>query len=255
MTAAISTIWSKHMTKFVRNGEEWMATLFSPILWILLFGAGMKSMMGDMRLAGTDISYIAFMAPGIVALTAISGAVNGGATLLDEKLRGILKEYLVAPIPRLSILLGNMLSNVTKSLLQAVIILLVALLMGAAIVGNVAGWLLGLVLVVAFALGFVGIASGVAMKAPNTGAYHALIFLLNLPLLFASNALYPISIMPTWLKVIAHINPTTYAIDLTRYLWFGAATTLNPILSTTVILLWAVLGTWLGYAAFKNAIK
>ena len=255
MTVAISTIWSKHMTKFVKNGEEWMATLFTPVLWILLFGAGMKAMMGNMQLAGTDISYIAFMAPGIVALTAISGAVNGGATLLDEKLRGILKEYLVAPIPRLSILLGNMLSNVTKSLLQAIIILLVALLMGAAIAGNLIGWLLGLALIMAFALGFVGIASGVAMKAPNTGAYHALIFLLNLPLLFASNALYPISIMPTWLKVVSYINPTTYVIDLTRHLWFGAATTLNPFLSIAVIVLWAMLGTWLGYAAFKNAVK
>jgi ABC-2 type transport system permease protein len=255
MTAAISTIWSKHMTKFVKNGEEWMATLFMPILWILLFGAGMKAMMGDMPLAGTNLSYIAFMAPGIVALTALSGAVNGGATLLDEKLRGILKEYLVAPIPRLSILLGNMLSNVTKSLLQAIIILVVAVLMGAALSGNVLGWLLGLALMIVFALGFVGIASGVAMRAPNTGAYHALIFLLNLPLLFASNALYPIDLMPTWLKVVAYINPTTYIIDLTRNLWFGAPATLNGFLSLAVVIFWGLLGTWFGYWSFKKPVK
>ncbi|MFN2291451.1 MAG: ABC transporter permease [Anaerolineae bacterium] len=255
MTTAISTIWSKHMTKFVKNGEEWMATLFMPILWILLFGAGMKAMMGDMPLAGTNIAYIAFITPGIVALTALSGAVNGGATLLDEKLRGILKEYLVAPIPRLSILLGNMLSNVTKSLLQAVIILLVAVLMGAALTGNPFGWLLGLVLMLVFALGFVGIASAVAMRAPNTGSYHALIFLLNLPLLFASNALYPLQIMPTWLKVVSYINPTTYIIDLTRGLWFGTPMALNGLLSVGVVLAWGFLGTYLAYFSFSRAVR
>ncbi len=255
MATAISTIWTKHMAKFVKNGEEWLATLFMPILWILLFGVGMKSMMGDMPLAGTSVSYIAFIAPGIVALTALSGAVNGGATLLDEKLRGILEEYLVAPIPRLSILLGNMLSNVTKSFLQAVIILVVAVLLGAAVSGNVLGWLLGLALVAIFALGFVGIASGVAMKAPNTGAYHALIFILNLPLLFASNALYPIDLMPTWLKVVSYINPTTYIIDLSRNLWFGVPTTINGYISVAVVVVWGLLGTWVGYAAFKNSVK
>jgi len=255
MAAAIATIWSKHMNKFVKNGEEWMATLFMPVLWILLFGAGMKAMMGNMSLAGTDLPYVAFMAPGIVALTALSGAVNGGATLLDEKLRGILKEYLVAPIPRLSILLGNMLSNATKSLLQAIIILVVAVLIGASLTGNILSWLLGLALMLVFALGFVGIASGVAMRAPNTGAYHALIFILNLPLLFASNALYPIDIMPTWLKVVSYLNPTTYIIDLTRNLWFGAATTINGWLSVGVVLVWGLLGTWLGYVSFKRSVR
>ena len=174
---------------------------------------------------------------------------------MDEKLRGILKEYLVAPIPRLSILLGNMLSNVTKSLLQAIIILLVAVLMGAALTGNALGWLLGLALMVVFALGFVGIASGVAMRAPNTGAYHALIFLLNLPLLFASNALYPIDLMPTWLKVVSYLNPTTYIIDLTRNLWFGAPATLNGLLSVAVVVVWGLLGTWFGYFSFKRSVK
>jgi ABC-2 type transport system permease protein len=255
MATAIATIWTKHMSKFVKNGEEWMATLFMPILWILLFGAGMKAMMGNMPLAGTSISYIAFIAPGIVALTALSGAVNGGATLLDEKLRGILKEYLVAPIPRLSILLGNMLSNVTKSFLQAIIILVMAVLLGAAFSGNALGWLLGLVLMAVFALGFVGIASGVAMKAPNTGAYHALIFILNLPLLFASNALYPISLMPTWLKVIAYVNPTTYIIDLTRNLWFGTPASIHGWISVAVILFWGLLGTWFGYRAFQSSVR
>jgi len=121
--------------------------------------------------------------------------------------------------------------------------------------GNVLGWLLGLALMIVFALGFVGIASGVAMRAPNTGAYHALIFLLNLPLLFASNALYPIDLMPTWLKVVSYINPTTYIIDLTRHLWFGAPATLNGLLSLAVVIVWGLLGTWLGYWSFKKSVK
>jgi ABC-2 type transport system permease protein len=243
------------MSKFFHNGEEWMATLFMPILWLLLFGAGMKAMMGNVPLAGSQITYIAFIAPGIVALTALSGAVNGGAALLDEKLRGILKEYLVAPIPRLGILVGHMLGNVTKSMMQAVLILLIAILMGAALTGNALGWLAGLTLTAVFAIGFVGIASGVAMRAPNSGAYHALIFILNLPLLFGSNALYPIELMPTWLKIVSYINPTTYIIDLSRHLWYGAALTLNPWLGCLIIVAWGLLGTWLGFRAFQRSVR
>ena len=83
---------------------------------------------------------MSFMVPGIVALSALGGAVGGGSVWLTERLRGIVKEYLVAPIPRLSILMGNALSTTTKSLFQAIIILIVGLLMGARLSSNPLGW-------------------------------------------------------------------------------------------------------------------
>src|SRR5215216_5325477 len=143
---ATATIWSKHMIKFFHNREELGGLLLQPILWVALFGVGMGALVGSV--GGSD--YMSFMLPGILALTALGGAVGGGMALLDERLRGVLKEYLAAPIPRLSILLGNAASTVTKALFQAAIILLVGALMGAYITPNPLGWLALIVLLTLF---------------------------------------------------------------------------------------------------------
>src|SRR5690349_17591033 len=126
MMSATYTLWHKHMLKFVRNGEETFGLLLQPIILIVLFGIGMRSMIGS-ALPGVG-DYMVFIAPGIITVTVLTGAISGGATLLDERLRGILKEYVVAPIPRLSILAANALSTVTKAMVQAVIVTLIGVL-------------------------------------------------------------------------------------------------------------------------------
>ncbi len=217
MNAAF-VLWNKQMHKL--SMEETFGLLIQPILWVVLFGIGMKGIVGAAVPGGDDL-YIAFMAPGIVALSALGGAIAGGSVWLDERLRGIVKEYLVAPIPRLSILLGNALTIVTKSLFQAIVIFVVGVLMGAQVALNPPGWLGGVVLVAGFGLGFAGIALAVASKTDSPGAYHSLIFLLNLPLLFLSNALYPLSALPQWMQVAARLNPTSYVVDGIRQMVLG----------------------------------
>src|SRR5688500_13138376 len=227
---ATITIWSKHMTKFFHNREELGGLLLQPILWVALFGAGMGALVG--RVGGSD--YMSFMLPGILALTALGGAVGGGMALLDERLRGSLKEYLAAPIPRLSILLGNAASSTTKALFQAAIILVFGASMGARVTTNPLGWLALLVLLTLFTLGFAGIALAVAARSSSIMGYHGMIFLFNLPLLFASNALYPLDRMPGWIKAIALVNPTTYLIDSLRGLAFAGTATIALPLSFTL---------------------
>jgi len=259
MSAAL-TIWNKHMLKLIAQKELAIGTLFQPILWVVLFGTGMKSIMGAAIPGGSDL-YIAFMVPGIAALTAMSGAIEGGLQWVEERISGVVKEYLAAPIPRISILLGNAMSTVTKSLVQSVIIILIGLAMGAAIKLAPLGWLGGLALIAFFALGFAGIGLAVASKAPNTMAYHMLIFMLTLPLLFVSNALYPLNTMPAWMRVAAQINPITYVNDGIRQMVFQNGVALSggdPIplwLCFVVAAVFAVLGMLAAYLAFKRAIK
>jgi ABC-2 type transport system permease protein len=198
---------------------------------------------------------MSFMLPGIIALSALGGAVGGGMILLDERLRGIVKEYLAAPIPRLSILLGNAASTATKAMIQAILMLLVGILMGARLGGNPLGWLLALGLVALFALGFSGIALAIAAVSRSMMGYHGLIFLFNLPLLFASNALYPLSVLPNWMQALVILNPVTYLIDAIRALAFGAQPTLNLGLSVAVVALFAVLGVWLALKSFQHTIR
>lgn len=247
---ATFTIWSKHMAKFARNGEESVGLALQSILWVLLFGVGMRGMVG--QVGGKD--YMSFVLPGIIALSALGGAAGGGMMLLDERLRGIIKEYLVAPIPRLSILLGNAASTATKALLQALIMLVAGILMGAHVSGNPLGWLGAVVLVALFALGFAGLALAVAAQSRTIMGYHGMIFLFNIPLLFASNALYPLQVLPNWMRWLVLVNPTTYLIDAIRALAFGVPADIALPISTGVIILFAVACTWLALASFRKSI-
>jgi len=258
--AATFTLWNKHMRKFLANPEEMFGLMIQPILWVVLFGVGMKSMMSE-NMPGSGASYVTFMLPGIVALSALGGAIGGGSEWLTERLRGIVKEYLVAPIPRISILMGNALSTMTKSMFQAVVILIVGVLMGARLTANPLGWLGGLVLVAGFGLGFSGLALSMASQTDSPGAYHAMIMVFNLPLLFLSNALYPLATMPAWMRIGSLINPTTYTIDGVRQMMFRDTTTLaggDPLplwLCWVVVLAFAGLGMWMAHSAFRESIR
>jgi ABC-2 type transport system permease protein len=259
MSAAI-TLWNKQMMKSIRNSQEMVGMLIQPVLWVVLFGVGMGSLIGPAMPGGEDF-YITFMLPGIIALTASGGAIGGGSVWLMERIQGIVKEYLVAPIPRLSILMGNALTIVSKGLFQAIVILIVGIIVGANISTNLLGWLGGLVLVAGFALGFAGIAIMFASNTDNIGAYHMMIMLFNLPLLFLSNALYPLETMPTWMRIGALINPTTYVVTGLRYTLLDVNPNLVQVESIPLwlcflaIVIFAGLGMWLGYNAFKKSLK
>jgi len=260
MSAAL-TLWNKHMAKLIAHKEEAFGILFQPILWIVLFGTGMAAVIGEGSSDARE-AYITFMVPGIIALAALTGAIEGGLTLLFERLQGIIKEYLVSPIPRVSILFGNALSTVTKSLAQALIILGVGLLMGAQFIGlNPLGWLGGLALITVFGLGFAGIGLAVASRTSSPGGYHMLIFMLTMPLLFLSNALYPIASLPTWMQIGAKINPVSYAVDGLRQTLFDSSSSLAggeflPLwLCFIVVVVFAALGMLLAYSLFKKSVK
>lgn len=259
MSAAL-TLWRKHMTKLFVHQEEAFGILFQPILWVVLFGTGMKGVFGE-AMPGGEALYISFMVPGIIALTAMSGAISGGLVLLEERTRGIIKEYLVAPIPRISILMGNIMSTVTKSLFQVIVILIIGMLMGAQISSNPLGWLGGLILITGCGLGFAGIGLAVASKTSSTGGYHMLIFMLTLPLLFVSNALYPMASLPAWMRIGAQMNPVSYVVDGLRQMVFenGAALADGSVLPLwlcfTVVAAFGLFGILLAYVAFRKSIK
>lgn len=255
MTAAL-TLWGKHMVKLRRHGEEAFGVLLQPVLWVVLFGVGMQAVMGK--------GYVTFMVPGVITLSALSGSIAGGSTLLDERLRGIIKEYLVAPIPRLSILLGNALSTVSKGLLQSFVILLVGLLMGASVELKPLGWIGGFLLVAGYSMGFAGIALGVASLTNSVGGYHALIFIFNLPMLFASNALFPLirlSENAGVLEIAARVNPTSYVVDGLRQMvfkdaYFIPADERLPLwLCFAVVSFFASFGIWFALRMFNRSVQ
>jgi ABC-2 type transport system permease protein len=259
---ATFTLWNKHIGKLLRTPEETFGTLLQPVLWVVLFGIGMRAMVSMMMPEGGG-NYITFMVPGILTLSAMSGAIAGGSTLLYERLDGMIKEYLVAPIPRLSILVANALSTVTKGMAQAVVILFVGLLLGATVRFNPLNWLAALALVSLYTLGFAGIALAVASQTDSPGGYHALIFIFNLPLLFASNALFPLSALESVpvLKWGALVNPTSWVVDGVRQLIFTGSQLfpggqpLSMGIAFLYVFVFAMAGLGLAYSAFQRSIR
>ncbi len=244
-------IYRKHMHKFVRNSTEVGGTLAAPLLLAMTFGAGMQQIVNPAAIGGAN--YLSFITPGILGFTALSGAVNAGMTILEEKIRGYLKQYLVAPIPRASVLLASTLSGLVKTLVQSLLVLLIALLFGAHLVTSPAGIVGALAVLTLFMLAIVGFANGVALRSKSIGGYHTMLFLLNLPLLFLSNAFYPLDAMPAWMRVVALANPTTYVVDGLRQTLFGGGS-LPLLLSLAVLALFALGLQWYGVTSFRKAV-
>ncbi len=260
--AATFTLWKKHMTRFFRSPEAVFGMLMQPILWVLLFGVGMQALLTgggmDMGLPdaiGSD-DYTGFIVPGIIVLSALAGAVAGGSTLLDERLRGVIKEYLAAPIPRYSVLLANALSTATRGLFQAVIIALLGLVLGSGLQPDPFGWLLAVLYLALYAVGIAGLALAVAARVSSSLGYHGLIAL-DLPLFFASSALYPVALLPGWMGWIARLNPTTYVIDAVRELLYGITYPgqAGLVLAFVVTLGFALLGMGLAAHSFRAEVR
>ncbi len=254
LAGGVYTLWRKHMKKFSRSVMEIGGTLFTPILWMLLFGLSMGGMVKGMTDFTPSVNYIAYITPGLMLLTCLTAAILGGTTLLMERTSGIIKEYLIAPVPRIAVLLGTMSSSMTKALMQAVVIIVLGLLLGSGLNLNPLDFVAGLAILLIYSLGFVGIAAAAASKARGMESYHTLIGVLNLPVLFLSNALYPLEKMPAVLAALAYFNPTTYAVDATRNLFYGAKLEIGLWLDIPVLLAFMVLGVWFGYRTFQKAV-
>lgn len=254
LAGGVYTLWRKHMKKFSRSVMEIGGTLFTPILWMLLFGLSMGGMVKGMTDFTPSVNYIAYITPGLMLLTCLTAAILGGTTLLMERTSGIIKEYLIAPVPRLAVLLGTMSSSLTKAILQAVVIILLGLALGSGLNLNPLDFVAGLAVLLVYTLGFVGIAAAAASKARGMESYHTLIGVLNLPVLFLSNALYPLEKMPSVLAALAYFNPTTYAVDATRNLFYGAKIEIGLWLDIPVLLAFMVLGVWYGYRTFQKSV-
>ncbi|WP_414563647.1 MULTISPECIES: ABC transporter permease [unclassified Anabaena] len=201
-----------------RRPSTLVAGIIQPVMWLVLFGAlfqnAPKGLFGT-----TTTNYGQFLAAGIIVFTAFAGALNAGLPVMFDREFGFLNRLLVAPLAsRFSIVFASAIFIISQSLLQAAVIVAAAAFLGAGL-PDVAG--LGAIALIVFllALGVTAISLGLAFALPGHIELIAVIFVTNLPLLFASTALAPLSFMPQWLQVIATLNPLSYAIEPIRYLY------------------------------------
>ncbi|HEY9749563.1 MAG TPA: ABC transporter permease [Allocoleopsis sp.] len=210
-----------------RRPSTLIAGIIQPLMWLVLFGALFQNV--PQGLFGDSQSYGQFLGAGIIVFTAFGGALNAGLPVMFDREFGFLNRLLVAPLAsRFSIVVASAIFITTLSLIQTAVIVSAIAFLGAGL-PNVLG--LGVVTLIVFALvlGVTGLSLGLAFALPGHVELIAVIFVTNLPLLFASTALAPLSFMPRWLQVVATLNPLSYAIEPIRYLYLHNDWALNSV--------------------------
>jgi len=240
---------AKHLRVFLRTPMEVSLTLFAPVLWLVLFGVALDSVLGA-SLAGIGEGYLSFMAPGLVALTALTAALFAGATFYLEVDRGQARQYLAAPMARGEYYLGLAASAAVKTIAQSAVLLVLAIPLG--LRPTLLGAAAALLVVGLFALGAFGISAWLADLSPSFEAYHGLLVAINLPLLFLSDALYPLQGVPDWLATVAAINPLTHLVELLRWLVVGQSSPLGLRWNLIALAGFVIVGGGLGAKAIAN---
>jgi ABC-2 type transport system permease protein len=208
---AVRVVWQREMIRFSRDRLRVITSLIQPVLFLFVLGSGLSTLT-----SGTigNLNLKTFMFPGALSMAVLFTALFSAASIVWDREFGFLREMLVAPISRWSIVLGKCLGGTTTASLQGVLILLMAGLAGVPYSLSLFMTVLGELMLLAFTLTAFGVMT--AARIQQFQAYMALNQMLLMPLFFLSGALFPLHGLPTWLHVLTRIDPITYAVDPVR---------------------------------------
>ncbi|MFQ3584562.1 MAG: ABC transporter permease [Cyanobacteriota bacterium] len=213
-TFALTRRW---FIQLKRRPTTLLVGIIQPLLWLILFGALFQN--APAGIFGAGQNYTQFLGAGVIVFTAFGGALNAGVPVIFDREFGFLNRLLVAPLTsRFSIVLASSLFIVSLALVQTAVIVGADYLLGAGIPDG-AGLAVVALIVGLLVLGFTALSLGLAFAMPGHQQLLAFIFLVNLPLIFSSTALAPLSFMPSWLRWVASLNPLTFAIEPIRHLY------------------------------------
>ena len=234
-----SALTKRLFLQLARRPSTLVAGVLQPLIWLILFGALFANAPEGLLPGG--MSYGRFLGAGVIVFTAFSGALNAGLPVMFDREFGFLNRLLVAPLrSRSSIVLASVLYITVLSLLQSLAIMITAALLGYGWPGG-AGLLLVVATLLLLVFAVTALSLGMAFALPGHIELIAVIFVANLPLLFASTALAPLSFMPAWLGWLAALNPLTFAIEPIRAAYSGS-------LDLSAVLLEAPYGDVTGFA-------
>lgn len=206
------------LQKLSRDRTELVTRAIQPALWLLIFG---QTFTRIRAIPTGDTPYLDFLAPGILAQSALFISIFYGIQIIWDRDAGVLAKLMVTPTPRVALVAGKAFATGVRALTQAIVVLILSVILGVSLTGNPLKLLgTGVVLVLGsafFCCLSITIAGLVLRRERMMGIGQAIM----MPLFFASNALYPVAIMPGWLQVINHINPLSYEVEALRGLLIG----------------------------------
>ena len=227
---AIKVVVQRDLIRTYQDKTRFISTLIQPVLFLFVLGSGLSSLTGA-RTGAIDLR--TFMFPGVLATSTLFTAMFSAMSIVWDREFGFLREMLVAPVRRSSIILGKALGGATVATLQGAVVMLLGLFVHIPYTFGLVVTLLAEVFLLSFTLTAFGLAIVARIKQMQT--VMGLMQMLLLPLSFLSGALYPLSNLPTWLSVAVRVNPLTYAVHPIRTAVFahidGVPPSLNPPLT------------------------
>ena len=211
-------LWLREVKKYLRSRAQILASMGSPLMYLFVLGFSL----GPVFQRAGEGSYLQFMAPGIVGMTVLFTAMFSGVAMLWDRQFGFLKETLVAPVPRIWIMLGRALGGATVASIQGSIIFVVTLIAGF----RPTNWLMvpvAFLIIILIAVVFSALASAIGSTIKEMQGFQMVMNFLVMPLFFLSGALYPLKGLPAALQVLTHADPLTYGVDGVRGVLIGTS--------------------------------
>jgi len=239
---AVYIMCHRQVKEFFRNKQRLFVSLVQPILFLVAFGFGLGNSFSN----SNGINYISYLLPGIVGMTIMMSSVMSGMSLIWDKKFGFLKETLVAPVSRTSLLFGRCLGGAATSTIQGIFVLFFGYFMGF----RIQNWAMFPLIIIAMffvALLFNLLGTSLASKFDDMQSFPSVMNLLMMPMMFLSNAFFLPDNFPLFLQFIVKINPFNYCVNILRFLMSGIES--NLWLSTSVIIgliiIIGIIGTFL----------
>jgi ABC-2 type transport system permease protein len=218
LLSRIATMCLIELQKLRRDYTELITRAVQPALWLLIFGETFTRLRA---IPTGNTPYLDYLAPGILAQSALFIAIFYGIQIIWERDAGVLAKLLVTPTPRAALVTGKSFAAGLRALVQAVIVLILAALLGVAITPNPLKLIATAIAVVLGSAFFCCLSIVIAGLVLSRDRLMGIGQAITMPLFFGSNALYPVDLMPGWLKVLNHVNPLSYEVDALRGLLIG----------------------------------
>ena len=205
---AIYILWLREVKRYTRSRPQIIASLAQPLLYLLVLGFGL----GPVFQQSGQGSYVQFIAPGVIGMGILFTAIFSGIGLLWDRQFGFLKETLVAPVPRLNIMVGRTLGGATIAMIQGTLVLIVCMIAGF----RPQGWAalpLALLFMALTAIVFAGLGTAIGSALKDMQGFQFIMNFLVMPIFFLSGALFPLANLPTALAVATRVDPLSYGVD------------------------------------------
>jgi len=214
--SVIYILWLRELKRYSRSRAQVFASLGSPVLYLIAFGFGL----GPVFQRAGQGSYLQFVAPGVIGMSVLFASIFSGIGLLWDRQFGFLKETLVAPVPRLHIMIGRTLGGATVSMLQGSLVLILCLIAGFR-PAHITDIPLAVMFMALIAIVFAALGTAIGSTLQNMQGFQLIMNFLVMPIFMLSGALFPLANLPVGLTVATRVDPLTYGIDGLRGAFIG----------------------------------